>query len=245
MKQRKYNIIDIIKIENRTCADHEISELIIEDNLIPKESIINIVIQERACIIIRIFDSIIISGIAIIYICNSIAIRQKEIVFNKSKYEIKKAVEKIELVKTLSNKNDGVVINDDLPYSFASKKIDYAIDVYEVLNDTLGEDKNSKLIKNLNSMFIENALDIYINHTEWMYRKLMYRNLKKVDGIIVDDFIHVITDNEKLLLLNWHVLNMLIEWKQFYFFIKKWDILYILRCIQYLNSIFRILKKEG
>ena len=176
MKQRKYNIIDIIKIENRTCADHEISELIIEDNLIPKESIINIVIQERACIIIRIFDSIIISGIAIIYICNSIAIRQKEIVFNKSKYEIKKAVEKIELVKTLSNKNDGVVINDDLPYSFASKKIDYAIDVYEVLNYTLGEDKNSKLIKNLNSMFIENALDIYINHTEWMYRKLMYRN---------------------------------------------------------------------
>lgn len=36
----------------------------------------------------------------------------------------------------------------------------------------------------------------------------------------MDDFIHVITDNEKLLLLNWHVLNMLIEWKQFYFYKK-------------------------
>lgn len=220
MKQRKYNIIDIIKIENRTCADYEISELIIEDNLIPKESIINIVIQERACIIIRIFDSIIISGIAIIYICNSIAIRDKEIVFNKSKYEIKKAVEKIVLVKTLSNKNDGVVINDDLPYSFASKKIDYAIDVYEVF-DTLRTDKSRKLIEILNSMSVKNALNIYINHTGWMYRKLMYRNLKKVDEIIVDDFIHIITDNEKLLLLNWHVLNMLIEWRQLYFFTKK------------------------
>lgn len=104
MKQRKYKIIDIIKIENRTCADHEISGLIIEDNLIPKESIINIVIQERACIIIRIFDSIIISGIAIIYICNSIAIRQKEIVFNKSKYEIQKiTVDKTEIVQNLAN----------------------------------------------------------------------------------------------------------------------------------------------
>lgn len=71
MKQRKYKTIDIIKIENRTCADYEISGLIIEDNLI------------------RI---------------DSIAIRNKEIVFNKSKYEIQKiTVDKTKIVQNLAN----------------------------------------------------------------------------------------------------------------------------------------------
>lgn len=104
MKQRKYKIIDIIKIENRTCADYEISGLIIEDNLIPVDSIINIIIQGINGIIIRIFDEIKDLNKAIIYICNSIAIRNKEIVFNKSKYEIQKiTVDKTEIVQNLAN----------------------------------------------------------------------------------------------------------------------------------------------
>ncbi|WP_270839744.1 hypothetical protein [Peptacetobacter hiranonis] len=104
MKQRKYKIIDIIKIENRTCADYEISGLIIEDNLIPVDSIINIIIQGINGIIIKIFDEIKDLNKAIIYICNSIAIRNKEIVFNKSKYEIQKiTVDKTEIVQNLAN----------------------------------------------------------------------------------------------------------------------------------------------
>ena len=65
---------------------------------------------------------------AIVHIYNSTSILQRDVVFHKSKEEIKKiAVDGTQLVKELSKDFDGEVILEYSPESFTGTEVDYAM----------------------------------------------------------------------------------------------------------------------
>ena len=103
---------------------------LIDDNLVPDDVTLQVLTQAREHLIRRTFEAL--KGLpkAILHIYNSTSILQRDVVFGKSKEEIKKiAIDGVNLVKELSNEFDGKIILEYSPESFTGTEMDYAADV--------------------------------------------------------------------------------------------------------------------
>ena len=145
--------------------------LLIDKNLIPDDVTVQVLTQAREHLIKRTFESL--KGLkkAIVHIYNSTSILQRDVVFHKSKEEIKKiAVDGTKLVKELSQDFDGEVILEYSPESFTGTEVDYAMEVCEAVLDTWGASKEHKVIINLPSTVEMDTPNVYADQIEWMCR---------------------------------------------------------------------------
>lgn len=157
--------------------EYDFLRLLIEDNLIPDDVTVQVLTQAREHLIRRTFDALEGLDKAIVHIYNSTSILQRDVVFNKSKDEIKKiAVEGTKLVKTLSEEFSGKVILEYSPESFTGTEVDYALDVCEAVMDTWGADENNKVIINLPSTVEMDTPNVYADQIEWMCRNFTNRD---------------------------------------------------------------------
>lgn len=155
--------------------------LLIEENLIPEDVTVQVLTQAREHLIRRTFDALKGLDKAIVHVYNSTSVLQRDVVFHKSKEEIKQiAINGVKLVKELSHEFDGKVILEYSPESFTGTEVDYALEVCEAVLDEWGASKDNPVIINLPSTVEMDTPNVYADQVEWMCR-----NFKDRDRVIV------------------------------------------------------------
>ncbi len=161
--------------------EYDFLRLLINEHLIPDDVTIQVLTQAREHLIRRTFESLEGLDKAIVHIYNSTSVLQRDVVFNKSKEEIKQiAVDGTKLVKELSEEFSGKVILEYSPESFTGTEVDYALEVCDAVMDAWGASKDNKVIINLPSTVEMDTPNVYADQIEWMCR-----NFKDRERVIV------------------------------------------------------------
>lgn len=149
--------------------EYDFLRVLIDQNLIPDDVTVQVLTQAREHLILRTFEAL--NGLdkAIVHVYNSTSTLQREVVFHKSRDEIKEiAIKGVRLVKELSKEFTGKVILEYSPESFTGTELPYALEVCEAVLDEWGASKDNKVIINLPSTVQLTTPNVYADQVEWM-----------------------------------------------------------------------------
>ena len=151
---------------------------LIEENRIPKDVTIQVLVQAREHLIKKTFESL--EGVhsAIIHLYNSTSPLQRKVTFNKSKEEIKAiAIEGTRLVKTLSQQCKTENIRFEYsPESFSDTEVEYALEVCQAVMDVWKPTKEKPIILNLPATVEISTPNVYADQIEWFCTHLKNRD---------------------------------------------------------------------
>ena len=148
--------------------EYDFLRKLIDENRIPEDVTVQVLTQARPHLIKRTFESL--KGLkkAIVHIYNSTSVLQRDVVFNKSKEEIKKiAVEGTKLVKEYAKNFDGEVLLEYSPESFTGTEMDYAVEICDAVLDAWGATKDNKVFINLPSTVEMDTPNVFADQIEW------------------------------------------------------------------------------
>lgn len=154
---------------------------LVERKLIPDDVCIQVLVQCREHLIRRTFEAL--DGVkkAIVHIYNSTSTLQRDVVFHKSKDEIKQiAIEGTELVKSFVKDFPGEIVLEYSPESFTGTELDYALEVCTAVQDAWGATKEKPIIINLPATVEMTTPNVYADQIEWMHK-----NFKNRESIIL------------------------------------------------------------
>ena len=149
--------------------EYDFLRQLVERKLIPDDVVVQVLTQCREHLIKRTFDSI--QGIkkAVVHIYNSTSTLQRNVVFNKSREEIKEiAVEGTKLVKEYAKDFDGEIILEYSPESFTGTELDFALDICTAVQDVWEPTPEHPMIINLPSTVEMTTPNVYADQIEWM-----------------------------------------------------------------------------
>lgn len=154
---------------------------LVDRNLIPDDVTVQVLVQCREHLIKRTFEAL--EGVkrAVVHIYNSTSTLQRDVVFQKSKEEIKQiAVEGTELVKSFVKDFPGEIILEYSPESFTGTELDYALEVCTAVQDAWGPTKEHPIIFNLPATVEMTTPNVYADQIEWMHK-----NFKNRESIVL------------------------------------------------------------
>mgnify|MGYP000633727545 FL=1 len=146
---------------------------LVDDNLIPDDVTIQVLVQAREHLIAKTFESL--KGVkhAIVHLYNSTSTAQRKIVFQKSKDEIiELALEGVELVKKYEKMHDGKISLEYSPESFTGTELEYAAKICNAVTAAWGISAERKVIINLPATVEMATPNVYADQIEWMGRHL-------------------------------------------------------------------------
>ena len=149
---------------------------LVERNLIPEDVIVQVLVQCREHLIKRTFEAL--EGVkkAIVHIYNSTSTLQRDVVFHKSREEIKQiAIEGTELVKSFVQDFPGEIILEYSPESFTGTELDYALEVCTAVQETWGATKEKPIIINLPATVEMTTPNVHADQIEWMHKHFKNR----------------------------------------------------------------------
>lgn len=149
---------------------------LVERDLIPEDVKVQVLIQCREHLIERTFEAL--EGVkkAIVHIYNSTSTLQRDVVFHKSKEEIKQiAIEGTKMVKERAAKFPGEITLEYSPESFTGTELDYALEVCEAVADVWGPSKENPIIFNLPATVEMTTPNVYADQIEWMHKHFKNR----------------------------------------------------------------------
>ena len=151
---------------------------LIEENRIPQDVTIQVLVQAREHLIQKTFESLQGANSAIIHLYNSTSPLQRKVTFNKSKEEIKAiAIEGTRFVKTLSEECDIENIRFEYsPESFSDTEVEYALEVCQAVMDVWKPTKENPIILNLPATVEISTPNIYADQIEWFCKHLENRD---------------------------------------------------------------------
>ena len=142
---------------------------LVDRKLIPDDVQVQVLTQCREHLIKRTFEAI--KGIkkTVVHIYNSTSTLQRDVVFGKTKEEIKQiAVDAVEMVKKYQKDHDGEIILEYSPESFMGTELDYALEICTAVQDAWGATPEKKIIINLPNTVEMNTPNVYADQIEWM-----------------------------------------------------------------------------
>lgn len=142
---------------------------LVDRKLIPDDVQVQVLTQCREHLIKRTFEAI--KGIkkTVVHIYNSTSTLQRDVVFGKTKEEIKQiAVDGVEMVKKYQKDHDGEIILEYSPESFMGTELDYALEICTAVQDVWGATPEKKIIINLPNTVEMNTPNVYADQIEWM-----------------------------------------------------------------------------
>ncbi|MGJ3241664.1 MAG: 2-isopropylmalate synthase [Opitutales bacterium] len=150
---------------------------LIEENRIPGDVSIQVLVQAREHLIRRTFEALAGAPSAIVHLYNSTSPVQRKITFNKSKDEIRQiAVDGTALVKSLAAEvTDTRLRFQYSPESFSDTEVDYALEVCEAVMATWGATKDRPIILNLPATVEVAPPNVHADQIEWFCRNLANR----------------------------------------------------------------------
>ncbi|HRP69496.1 MAG TPA: 2-isopropylmalate synthase [Turneriella sp.] len=173
-----------IEVGFPSAADVEYNFLrhLVDKKLVPPDVTIQILTQAREHLIRKSFDAL--AGVhrAIVHMYNPTSTLQRDVVFGKSRDEIKKlAVDGIRLVKQLAveyHKKTGTIFELEYsPESFTGTEGDFAVEVCAAVMDVWEPTEDNKIILNLPSTVEMTTPNIYADQIEYVIRNLPNRDL--------------------------------------------------------------------
>lgn len=156
--------------------EYDFLRTLVEQKLIPDDVKIQVLTQCRPHLIERTFESL--QGVknAVVHIYNSTSTLQRDVVFNKSREEIKEiAVEGTKLVKEYVKNFEGNVWLEYSPESFTGTELDYALEVCEAVKDVWQPTVEKPIIINLPSTVEMTTPNVYADQIEWMIKHFTER----------------------------------------------------------------------
>ena len=154
---------------------------LVERKLIPDDVTVQVLVQCREHLIKRTFEAL--EGVkrAVVHIYNSTSTLQRDVVFHKSKEEIKQiAIEGTEMVKSFVKDFPGEIVLEYSPESFTGTELDYALEVCTAVQETWGATKEKPIIVNLPATVEMTTPNVYADQIEWMHK-----NFKNRESIIL------------------------------------------------------------
>lgn len=150
---------------------------LIEQQLIPEDVKIQVLVQAREHLIKRTFEALIGAKQAIVHMYNPTSTNQRKIVFKKNQAEIKEvALQGIRWIKQYAQHYSLNVQLEYSPESFTGTEIDYALDVCNAVVAEWSPTPENKLILNLPATMELATPNIYADQIEWMGRNLKHRD---------------------------------------------------------------------
>jgi 2-isopropylmalate synthase len=150
---------------------------LIEENRIPSDVTIQVLVQCREELIRRSFEALKGAKRAIIHIYNSTNPAQRKIVFGLSQDEIKNiAVRAATLVKELATQNPETQwVLQYSPESFVLTELEYSLEVCEAVSAVWEPTPDNKIILNLPTTVESATPNVHADQIEWFCRNLKNR----------------------------------------------------------------------
>ena len=151
--------------------------LLIEENLIPNDVTIQVLVQARDELITRTFESLHGAKKAIVHLYNSTSPLQRRVVFGLEKPDIVNiATRGAKLVKKLVSTLPATqVIMQYSPESFTSTEVDFALEICEAVVDIWQPTSENKIILNLPVTVEVATPNVHADQIEWFCRHLRNR----------------------------------------------------------------------
>ena len=149
--------------------EYDFLRTLVEQNLIPDDVKVQVLIQCREHLINRTFEAL--KGVprAIVHIYNSTSTLQRDVVFGKTRDEIKQiAIDGTKMVKEKAEDFPGKIILEYSPESFTGTELDYALEVFTAVQDIWQPTPDNKIIFNLPATVEMNTPNVYADQIEWM-----------------------------------------------------------------------------
>ncbi|QKF81551.1 2-isopropylmalate synthase [Halarcobacter ebronensis] len=162
-------------------TDFDFTRKLIEENLIPDDVSIQILIPAKKELIQKSVEAM--EGVknGIFHLYNPTNEFQKRVVFRKSDEEIiSMAVESMKYLKELTKDFEGNVIYQYSPESFSQTNLNFASEICNAVIDVVNPSIESKMIINLPNTLEACTANIYADRIEWMCN-----NLNKREALII------------------------------------------------------------
>ncbi len=149
--------------------EYDFLRQLVDRRLIPNDVTVQVLVQCREHLINRTFEAL--KGVprAIVHIYNSTSTLQRDVVFGKTRDEIKQiAIEGTKMVKEKAEDFPGKIILEYSPESFTGTELDYALEVCTAVQDIWQPTPDNKIIFNLPATVEMNTPNVYADQIEWM-----------------------------------------------------------------------------
>lgn len=161
-------------------TEYEILRTLIEENYIPEDVTIQVLVQARPQLIKKTFEAVKGAKNVIIHFYNSTSTLQRKVVFKEEKEGIIKiAVEGAKLIRKLTEEEvvrSGMNIRYEYsPESFTGTEIDFAINICEEVMSALGATQENKVILNLPSTVEMSTPNTYADQIEYFCNNMKNR----------------------------------------------------------------------
>lgn len=163
-------------------TEYRFCRALIEQNLIPGDVTIQVLTQAREHIIRKTFEALEGAHSAIVHLYNSTSTLQRDVVFGKSKEEIKKlAVDGAQLVWNLAKEYGPERFRFEYsPESFTGTEPDYAVEVCNAVLDIWHPTKEHPVIINLPSTVEMATPNVYADQIEYVCRNIHHREAVQI-----------------------------------------------------------------
>ena len=159
-------------------TDYDFQRLIIDENLIPADVEIQVLVQCRQELIARTFESL--AGVprAVVHFYNSVSELQRRVVFGLDKAGIVDiAVKAAELCKKYEAQVSGTEIRYEYsPESFTGTEPEFAVEICEAVMDVIEPTPESPMILNLPATVEMYSPNVYADVIEWFGRTIKDRD---------------------------------------------------------------------
>lgn len=149
--------------------EYDFLRTLVEQNLIPDDVKVQVLIQCREHLIKRTFEAIQGCKNVIIHIYNSTSTLQRDVVFDMNREEIKQiAIDGTEMVKKYMKGFDGNIQLQYSPESFTGTEMDFALEICESVKDVWQPTVENPIIFNLPATVEMTTPNVYADQIEWM-----------------------------------------------------------------------------
>ena len=149
--------------------EYDFLRTLVEQNLIPDDVKVQVLIQCREHLIKRTFEAIQGCKNVIIHIYNSTSTLQRDVVFDMNREEIKQIdIDGTEMVKKYMKGFDGNIQLQYSPESFTGTEMDFALEICEAVKDVWQPTVENPIVFNLPATVEMTTPNVYADQIEWM-----------------------------------------------------------------------------
>jgi 2-isopropylmalate synthase len=158
--------------------DYDFVRLLIEEDLVPEDVTIQVLVQCRPELIERTYECLRGARRAIVHFYNSTSVLQRRVVFGQDKPGIVGiAVNAARLCRKMEETlPDTTVVYEYSPESYTGTELDFAVEICEAVMDVIEPTPERKIILNLPATVEMYTPNLYADTIEWFLRQVSRRD---------------------------------------------------------------------
>ena len=158
--------------------DYDFVRQLIEEDLIPDDVTIQVLVQCRPELIERTYECLLGAPKVIVHFYNSTSVLQRRVVFGLDKEGISQiAIDAAKLCRKLEDTLPGTHVRYEYsPESFTGTELDYAVEICSSVMDVIEPDADRKIVLNLPATVEMYTPNIYGDAIEWFHRNIPNRD---------------------------------------------------------------------